>query len=176
MGKLETTAARAARRLRNKQNRDNNDKKFLDKYGIHPAMATPKRMAAIDFAKRKKQGHQKVLKDEFEKALAYAKDVAITSESFEYCNLAPRSKDVLERYSAELRDLIVSLCDDNDDKAADNVIRDFMQAWIDNGDLVQAPVRIGFVPKARVYNSGRIEVLRLGEPDADLMREHMPEA
>ncbi len=174
MSRRKLPATREARRTRNKEKREAGVREFYSKFGLHPSAATPARLAMMDRVKNKRDWRLKEAQEVFEAVLSQAKLLSITAEDFEYCNLAPRSKETLERFNKDLRRQLAQFeGSDEPEQVVDTHIRDFMQIWIENGELIPSPPRIGAVPKARKYVSGKVEMLRVGEPDTDVMLENI---
>jgi len=106
--------------------------------------------------------------------LAKAKLLAIVPEAFEYCNLAPVTKEALVNFQAELKSLLAKYeGKDEPEVVVDAEVRDYLQKSVDRGNLKAAPVRAGTVPKARLHTSGKVSILRMGEPDRDYIAEQL---
>lgn len=163
-------ADREKRRKKNKEKREKDKLAYYDRFGVDPSKATASMLAS---ASRKKKQIKKA-EEEFIELLQCSKTLAITAEDFEYCNLSANTIEEVESFSKALKIELKSAekeCKSNID--ADNKIRDYMQSCVDGGMLVPKKPRIGVVPKARKYASGKIEMLRIGEPDTDFMMKYM---
>jgi hypothetical protein len=177
MSRRKSQKAREARRLRAAEKRKEEAAeavKFYNKFGIHPKAASPRRLAQAELQRKRFQRRQREAAATLRTVLDKAKLLAVVPEEFEYCNLAPTTKESVEAFAAEMKAHLAKYeGTDTPNAVVDDEVRDFMQSRIDMGVLKAAPPRAGSVPKARVFKSGRLAMLRRGEPDYDYMLEQL---
>jgi len=179
MSRRKTQKERDARKLRAAERRKEEDKEAYDfyrKFGVHPKAASPRRMAQAELQRKRFQRRQREAAVTLRSVLDKAKLLAVVPEEFEYCNLAPTTKEAVEAFAAEMKAHLAKYeGTETPNSVVDDDVRDFMQSRIDMGVLKAAPPRAGSIPKARLFKSGKLVILRRGEPDYDYMVEQLGE-
>ena len=166
MGRRLTTEARNKKRLLSQSRRRREDVEHVEQHGIPKKMATPFNMLKVASFKRRKA---KSIGD-FKKVLDTAKLVSVVQEDFEYCGLSAKNKEVLEEFRRELeKRMSVHLGKKEPESVLDSVTFEYLQESIDLCRFVPIEPPVGVVPKARKFRSGRVQVLRAGEPDYDFL-------
>ncbi len=177
MSRRKTQKERNARKLRAAERRKEEEKKaydFFKKFGVHPQAASPRRMAQAELQRKRFQRRQREESAAFRSVLDEAKLLAVVPEEFEYCNLASTTAETVEVFAAEMKAHLSKYeGTETPNSVVDDEMRDFLQSRIDIGVLKAAPTRAGSTPKARLFTSGKIVVLRRGEPDYDYMIEQL---
>jgi hypothetical protein len=174
VGRRVLPEARERRRLKRKGERDAEQRKFIEQFGVHPSGATESKIAVAQRISKRRRRMLEEAQGAFVSLLAQAKILSIDTATFEYCNLTVVSKEDLGRFNKALREELAQFKDaQQPESVVDDHIRDFMQGWIDRGELVPAPTRFGTVPKARRYSNGKVAMLRPGEPDTDFLMENL---
>jgi hypothetical protein len=177
MGRRKTEQERNAKRIDKAQRREDQareDLDFIRKFGVHPKIATPRRIAEAKLQRERHQRRMREVEELHAEAMAKAKLLAVVPEVFEYCNLAPVSKEALVLFQSELKALLAPYeGKDEPEAVVDAEVRDYLQKAVERGTLKPAPVRAGTVPKARLHASGKVTILRMGEPDRDYIAEQL---
>lgn len=167
MGKRLTTAGREKKRVLSRAKRFRENAEFLDKYGIPENRATPGNMMRVSVHRRQVAKR----KDEFEKLLTKAKILSVVNEEFEYFGLGAKSGSILALFKQELQNRMSTYLGKKEpDIVLDTVTFDYLQEVVDSGDFTPVKPSVGSVPKVRKFNrTGRIKVMRHGEPDYDFL-------
>lgn len=163
---------RTARSRKNRSRRDAENAVSMQRYGLTVKQATPRNLALVQRARARQKGHMDKAVEAYDSILAKAKLLAITVEDFEYCAFSTRTQQAKEVFQRGLQACLKTFVgQDVPDTALDDAMHDYQAQMIEAGILIPAAVQLGMVPKARKYKSGRIDVLRRGEPDYDFLVE-----
>jgi hypothetical protein len=166
MSRRTTTAARQKRKLLSHAKKRRKELEFVEQYGIPSRLGTPSNLSKIAAARQRRAEFEENCK----KILAQAKLLAIVHEDFDYFNLGAKDEPSVKRFRSEFEKRTAKYLGKNEPKTVlDKVTFDLLQEMVDLGFFGPVIVQHGTVPKVRKFKSGRIQVMRTGEPDYDFL-------
>ena len=170
MSRRKTTADRQKKHLLSKARRRREELEHLQTFGIPKRLGTPANLMKVSIQKKKAAEYEAAYK----KIVGQAKLLAIFQEDFQYYGLGARSNEELKKFRAELEQrLSVYLGKNEPDTVLDTCTFDYLQEVVDAGIFGTTELKPGSFPKVRKFESGRIQVMRSGEPDHDFLVEKL---
>lgn len=170
MSRRTTTACRAKKRLLSQARRRREELEHIQTFGIPKRLGTPANLMKVAIQKKKNAEYE----DSYKKIVGQAKLLAIVQEDFQYYGLGARSNDELKKFRAELeKRLAVYLGKNEPDAVLDTCTFNYLQEVVDAGVFGPTELKLGSFPKVRKFASGRIQVMRSGEPDHDFLVEKL---